>query len=345
MNNAVQVPFRVRFQRFINSKAGGITMLATAVVLLVLLSVFTGVSAQRATTLIVRGILLGGILALGAVGVSLIYGVLDIPNFAHGDMMTVSAFLGMVIIQFLPHGTPIGPFSFGYELIVALVLVIVFGGVLGYVLDIVAFRRLRRLRRPAIMFAMTSLGAAFGIRSFVYLIWGADAIFVYPGRARPAIELFWGIRVRPDQLFILGVALLLIWLMYLLLEKTKMGKAMRATADNEDLARVTGIDTSRVVLFTWLIGGGLAAAAGLLYGVDSQLRAEMGWTLLLPLFASVILGTIGNAYGALVGGFIIGIVWQLSSAFISPTYGPGAAFVVMILVLLIRPEGLFGKRG
>lgn len=345
MNNIVQVPLRIRIHRFINSRAGGITILATAIVALVLLSIFNDVSAQRATTLIIRGILLGGILALGAVGVSLIYGVLDIPNFAHGDMMTVSAFLGMVIIQFLPHGKPIGPFSFGYELLVALVLVIIFGGVLGYVLDIIAFRRLRRLRRPAIMFAMTSLGAAFGIRAFVYIIWGADAVFLYPGRPRPAIELFWNIRVRPDQLFILGIALLLIWLMYMLLEKTKMGKAMRATADNEDLARVTGIDTSKVVLFTWLIGGGLAAAAGLLYGLDSQLRPEMGWTLLLPLFASVILGTIGNAYGALVGGFVIGIVWQLSSAFVSPTYGPAAAFVVMILVLLIRPEGLFGKRG
>ena len=118
---------------------------------------------------------------------------------------------------------------------------------------------------------------------------------------------------------------------------------MRATADNPDLARVSGIDTNRVILWTWLIGGGLAAAGGMLYALDVQLRPEMGWWLLLPLFASVILGT-RQRYGALAGAFIIGIVWQVSSAFINPTYGHGIAFLVMVLVLLVRPQGLFGGR-
>ncbi|MFA5568118.1 MAG: branched-chain amino acid ABC transporter permease, partial [Trueperaceae bacterium] len=196
-----------------------------------------------------------------------------------------------------------------------------------------------------IMFAMAALGLAFGIRSLIYIFWGADFSFYYTGRPRPAFELFAGVRVRPDQLFILGLAIVLIVSVYLLLERTKVGKAMRAMADNPDLARVTGIDTNRVVFWTWLIAGGMAAAGGMLYGLDVQLRPEMGWWLLLPLFASVILGTIGNAYGAMAGAFIIGIVWQVSTAFVNPAYGHGISFLVMVLVLLVRPEGLFGKRG
>jgi branched-chain amino acid transport system permease protein len=120
---------------------------------------------------------------------------------------------------------------------------------------------------------------------------------------------------------------------------------MRATADNPDLARVTGIDTEGVIRWTWLLGGALAGAGGVMYGLDAQLRPEMGWWLLLPLFAAVILGTIGNAYGALVGALVIGVAWQVSSAFLNPAYGPGVAFMVLILVLLFRPQGIFGRPG
>lgn len=304
-----------------------------------------GVSNTQLLSLFVRGTLLGGTLALGAVGVTLVYGVLKMSNFAHGDMMTLGAYLGLIVVTVLPKGPVLKPFSFGYEFLVALAIVVPLVGLAAFGLDRVAFRPLRRRRSQPIMFAMAALGLAFGIRSLVYLFWGADFSFYYTGRPRPAFELFSGVRVRPDQLFILGLAVLLIVLVYLLLERTKVGKAMRAMADNPDLARVTGIDTNRVVFWTWLIGGGLAAAGGMLYGLDVQLRPEMGWWLLLPLFASVILGTIGNAYGAMAGAFIIGIVWQVSTAFLNPAYGHGIAFLVMILVLLVRPEGLFGKRG
>jgi branched-chain amino acid transport system permease protein/neutral amino acid transport system permease protein len=207
------------------------------------------------------------------------------------------------------------------------------------------YRRLRARNSPPVILAMASRGAAFLVRSIIYLVWGADFSFYYTGRPRAAVELFAGIRVLPDQLFILGLALLLIILVYLLLEHTKIGKAMRATADNADLARISGINTDRVVMWTWFIGGGLAGASGVMYGLYSQLRPEMGWFLLLPLFASVILGTIGNPYGALAGALIIGISWQVSTAFVNSTYGPGVAFLVMILVLIVRPQGLFGKPG
>lgn len=333
-----------RIRALLGSRSAMIVLLAVVLLLLALLAQLQGVSGERLLSLAVRGVLLSGIIAMGAIGLSLIFGVLEIPNFAHGDFMTAGAYLAFPIVMLIPGG-PLEPFSFGWDFMLALLIVMPTVGLLGYGIDRLVFRPLRARKSAKIMMAMGSLAAAFLIRSFVYMIWGADFTFFYTGRPRPAFELLPDIRVRPDQLFILGLALLFIFLVYLLLEKSKMGKAMRASADNRDLARISGIDTERVVFWTWMIGGGLAAAGGMMYGLDAQLRPEMGWWLLLPLFAAVILGTIGNPYGALVGALVIGLVWQMSSAFIDPTYGPGVAFGVMILVLLFRPQGIFGKPG
>jgi branched-chain amino acid transport system permease protein len=334
-----------RIKRVLGSREALLAMVVLLLVALWVIAQIQGIPNQRLLSLTVRGVMLGGIIALGAIGLSLIFGILRIPNFAHGDLMTSGAYVTMFLIGVLPLGVPLAPFSFGYEFLVALVLAMLAVGLVGYGLDRLIFRRLRRHRSPPVMMAMAALGCALLIRSVVYLGWGGDFSFFYTGRARPAVELFAGVRVRPDQLFILALALVLIVLVYLLLEKTTMGKAMRATADNPDLARITGIDTERVVRWTWLIGGGLAGAGGVMYGLDAQLRPEMGWWLLLPLFAAVILGTIGNAYGAMAGALVIGLAWQLSSAFLSPAYGPGVALMVMILVLLVRPQGIFGKPG
>jgi branched-chain amino acid transport system permease protein len=145
--------------------------------------------------------------------------------------------------------------------------------------------------------------------------------------------------------FILVLAFALVALIYLLLEKTKMGKAMRATADNPELAQVRGINTERVIAWTWMMGGGLAAAGGAMYGLSSQLRPEMGFFLLLPMFAAVIMGGIGNPYGALLGALIIGVTTQVSAAFLNPAYGPAVAFVLLVITLLVRPQGLLGRAG
>lgn len=334
-----------RLRAWLGSRTAMWLLLALLVLGLWLLGWQQGVTGQRMLSLLVRGVMLGGILALGSIGLSLIFGVLRLPNFAHGDLMTTGAYVAMFVVGALPVGAPLAPFSFGYEFLVALLVAMPVVGAVGYLIDRTVFRRLRANRTPPVIMAMAALGAAFLLRSVIYLAWGADFAFYYVGRPRPAFELFAGIRVRPDQLFILGLALLLIFLVYLLLERSTMGKAMRATADNPDLARVAGIDTERVIRWTWLLGGGLAAAGGVMYGLDAQLRPEMGWWLMLPLFASVILGTIGNAYGALVGALIIGVVWQTSTAFMNPAYGPGMAFAVLIMVLLFRPQGIFGKPG
>lgn len=326
-------------------RAGLVLLLGGILVLTLIAAAVQGVDATRFASLMVRGLMLGGILALGAIGLSLIFGVLNLPHFAHGDLMTLGAYLTLLLVSIVPQTAPLGPFSFGAEFVLALALVAPAIGLLASQLDRFVYKPLRERGNHPIYLAMASLALAFGIRSLVYLLWGSDFRFFYTGRARPAFELFAGIRVRPDQLFILGLALVLILGVYLLLERTKMGKAMRATADNAELARVAGIDTDRVVMFTWMLGGSLAAIGGAMYGLDAQMRPEMGWWLLLPLFASVILGTIGNPYGALLGGLIIGVVWQVSTAFLDPAYGPAVAFVLMILVLLVRPQGLFGVPG
>ncbi len=342
MTRAERTPYR-RFRDFMNSRAGGVSLLVLLAAVILVTAQLQDVSSQRLLALLVRGVMLGGIIALGAIGLTLISGVMKMSNFAQGDLMSAGAYLALVSVNLLPQGAPLRPFSFGYEFLISLLLAMTVTGLIAVVLDRTIYARLRARRAGTVVLAMASLGAALLVRSIIYLVWGGDFSFFYTGRPRPAIELFSGINVRPDQLFILGLAVFFIIVIWFLLERTRMGKAMRATADNPDLARISGINTSQVVTWTWLIGGALAGASGVMYGLDAQLRPEMGWFLLLPLFAAVILGTIGNPYGALVGALVIAIAWQVSTAFLDPAYGPAVAFVVMILVLLFRPQGLFGK--
>jgi len=211
-------------------------------------------------------------------------------------------------------------------------------------LDRIIYRKLRRKKSGTVILAMSSLGAAFILRMIVLIIWGADSLFYRPGVMRPALHLPLGVKVRPDQILIVIVVCTLIILLHLFLQKRKMGKAMRATADNMELALVSGIDTERIIIWTWGIAGALAAAAGILYGIDVQLHPYMGWNFLIPIFAAAILGSIGNMYGALVGGLIIGVAQQVSTAFLMPTYKLAVAFILMILILLVRPTGIFGGK-
>ena len=151
------------------------------------------------------------------------------------------------------------------------------------------------------------------------------------------------VRIPPDGIFIAIVAIILVVAVYLVLTRTKMGKAMRATADNPELALVSGINTQRVIHWTWGLGAVLAATAGVLLAVfQAQLLPIMGWKFLIPLFAAVILGGIGNPYGALVGAFVIGVSSEVSTQWINPSYKPAVAFGLMIAMLLVRPRGIFG---
>jgi len=343
--DATTPPLRERVRAALQSRTAFVVIILAVLALLWWSAVARDVSAERLLSLTVWGVMLGGVIALGAIGLTLVYGVLKFPNFSHGAMVTLGAYLAFAFMAVLPQGPALRPFSFGLEFLVALVLAMPLVGVVALGLDRVVYRRLRRQNASLVLFAMASLAMAFFLRSLIYLIWGSDFYFYYDARANPVLDLPLNIRVQADQLFIVVLAFAIVGLVHLLLTRTRMGKAMRATANNPDLAQIRGINTERVIAWTWIMGGALAAAGGVMYGLSSQLRPEMGFWLLLPMFAAVIMGGVGNPRGALVGALIIGVTQQVSTAFLNPAYGPAVAFALMVLTLLVRPQGLFGGRG
>ena len=297
--------------------------------------------------LVVNGIFLGAIIALGAVGLTLIYGILNFANVAHGDYMTMGAYLALFLVgSVLPavgvEGQGLGPFTFGYPLLIALPVAVVVVAAGSIVLDVAIYRRLRDRGVNTVVLAMASLGVAIALRGLVQIIWSGETQH-YPRESRQVYHLPMDVRIPPDDIFIAIVAIILVVGVYLVLTRTKMGKAMRATADNPELALVSGINTQRVIRWTWGMGAVLTATAGVLLAVfQAQLLPIMGWKFLIPLFAAVILGGIGNPYGALVGAFVIGVTSEVSTQWINPSYKPVVAFAIMIGLLLVRPRGIFG---
>lgn len=324
--------------------AGHAVVAVVAVVL-----VLTSLSVIK-LELIVNGLFLGTIIALGAIGLTLVYGILKFAHIAHGDFMTLSAYIAFyILVTFLPklgiEGEGLGPFTFGYPLLLALPMAIATMVAVAIGLDLLIYRRLRQRGVGLVVLAMTSLGVAIAIRGLVQIIWGGETE-QYPRLSKQFYQLPMDVRIPPDNLFISSLALLLVLALYLVLTRTKMGKAMRATSDNMELARVSGINTEHIIWWTWAVGAALVATAGVLLAVfQAQLFPVMGWRFLLPLFTAVILGGIGNPYGALVGALIIGVTAEVSTQWLSPSYKPAIAFIVMIIALLVRPTGLFGGKG
>jgi branched-chain amino acid transport system permease protein/neutral amino acid transport system permease protein len=299
--------------------------------------------------LVVNGLFLGAIVALGAIGLSLLYGILNFAHIAHGDFMTLGAYFGLFLLGMLfpgigLEGTGFGPFTFGYPLFLAFPLIILVLVAIAIGLDIGVYRRLRHRNVSKAVLAMTSLGVAIALRGLIQVIWGGET-WQYPRLSKPFYMFPMEVRIPPDNLFIGALAILLVLALYLFLTRTRMGKAMRATSDNMELARVSGINTERVIWWTWAISATLAAIGGILLAVfQAQLLPIMGWRILIPLFAAVILGGIGNPYGALVGALIIGVTAEVSTQWLNPGYKTAIAFLIMIVTLLLRPRGIFGVR-
>jgi len=233
--------------------------------------------------------------------------------------------------------------SFGFGMLLAIPAAMIVVGLLSVAVDRLVYRPLRQRGAGLVILAIASLGMAIILRSLVYIGWGPDQRFYVLG-IQKAMKLPLGITLKPDQVFIGCTAFLVMALVYLLLYRTRLGKAMRATADNMELARVAGIDTEQVVRWTWAIGGALAGLAGVLLGIQSHLMPEMGFLLLLPLFAATILGGIGSPQGALLGAMIVTISQEVSTEWISPSYKPAVAFMLLFAILLVRPRGLFGVK-
>ncbi len=293
--------------------------------------------------LVVVGIIVGSIIGLGAMGLTLSYGVTKFANFAHGDMMTLGMYLAFfVVVQSGAAGGRIGPLSIGWGMIPAAIFAMVIVAALAAALDWAIYRRLRARGSAILTMAIASLGVAIMVRAVVQMVWGSAADRYVTGIHR-AETIFYDLKVKPDQFMIVALMIFAAIGLYFLLHHTKLGRAMRATADNAELAEVAGIDTEQVRRWTWVIAGSLTALAGIMLAVQAQLRFDAGFNLLLPIFAATILGGIGNPWGALFGGLVVGISQEVSTQWIDAGLKPGVPFAILILMLLVRPRGLFGS--
>lgn len=275
---------------------------------------------------LVPGIVQGTIYALGAIGITLVFAIMRYGHFAHGDLATFGAFIALAVAT-----------TFSLSPYVALPVAVVFAGIVAIAIDRLFYAHLRTL--PKIITTIASFGVALMLRSFVQVVWGVNTTSYTRGITRP--ENWFGIRIKSHEMITLLVAVALVVILYQFLTRNKWGKAMRAMSDNPDLALLSGVDNNRVVALTWIIAGGLCAASGFFLGLNTELKSTMGWNILLPTFAAAILGGVGRIEGAIVGGLIVGIAEELSVLVIPGEYKVMSAFAILLLVLLLRPTGLF----
>jgi len=275
--------------------------------------------------LLIFGIVSGAVFALGGIGISVIYSILRFAHLAHGDMMTFGAYLALAAVSALQ-----------WPVLAALPIAMIGTAITAILLDWVFYRRFRK--RPPVVLLISSFGIALVLRSVIQLIWGPGNYVYEAGISIPYV--IFDLRIKPDHLLIVASTIAIIVTFHLFLTYTRLGKAMRAMSDDPDLARVSGVDTDRVVIWTWAIGGALAAAGGVFLALDTQLNPLLCWNILLPMFAAAIVGGIGRPYGAIAGGLLIGIAEELSTAVFDPAYKPAVAFVIMVVVLLWRPTGI-----
>jgi branched-subunit amino acid ABC-type transport system permease component len=273
---------------------------------------------------ILNGILAGCIYALFAMGLTLIYGVLNFINFAHGEIIMWSAYF-----LFLLMGKP-----FQIPLAIALAPSLFLAALLGMGMDRVVFKPLRQANRLTLLIA--ALGLSFFLRNGAQLFWGAE-IRTYGFEIKRGLR-FLGISLTINQLAIIVTSLLCVLLVYLLFYRSRLGKSMRAVSDNLELARIVGIDAKRAITTAWVIASILAGAGGILLALDTNLHPEMGLINLVKAFAATLLGGVGNLWGALLGGLVIGLAENLGVLIISTGYKDAIAFGIMVLMLLIRPS-------
>lgn len=302
--------------------------------------------------LTVIGLLIGGVYALGAVGLSLVYGNMHFPNIAHGDTMTAAAFVALAVMAtLLPESwsdNSVAIFTFPWTLFIALPIGMALVAVGAVVVDRLVYRQLRMKAAQLGVLTLASLGVAIAARGLIQYIWGTE-IQNYPRVSKKFLSweidfLDTTILVPPDMLFVFGAALVLTLAIYLFLNLTRTGKAMRAAADNADLAQISGINVERTNMLTWAIAGATAGAAGILFAAgQGQLLTISGWKLMIPMFAAVVAGGIGNPYGAFAGAIFIGVIGEVSTEWLDPTYKPAVFFAAIIVMLIVRPRGIFGS--
>ncbi|MEM8550871.1 MAG: branched-chain amino acid ABC transporter permease [Pseudomonadota bacterium] len=295
---------------------------------------------------LVDGLVAGSMIGLGAIGVTLTYAILRFANFAHGEFVTSGAYLTLVMagaFAAVIGGAPLLPLSVSWALLLAFVAGLLATGLVAILLDLTLFRPLRRRGATIIITVIASFGASLAIRSLIEFIFTASPRY-FSRELQIATPIGGGMRATPDQVAVLIATAALVIAVHMMLTRTDIGRAMRAVAENPALARVAGIDVERVVRVTWLLGGALACAGGVAAGLLVQIRPTMGFDLLLPLFAAAILGGIGSVPGAMLGGLLVGLCEAMAAQTVGAEWRAAVSFLVLILVLILRPRGILGRR-
>lgn len=286
----------------------------------------------QALQLFIDGLQFGLIIAITAIGLSLIFGTTGLVNFAHGELVTFGAIMAWIFNVLV-----------GLPLAVAALVSIVVTAAFGGLQDRFFWRPLRKRGTSLISMLVISIGVSIFLRYAFNFQFGGSSRTYLASYIIQSPQRFGPITITIRDLITFTLAILVLFGVAAVLQRTRIGKAMRAVADNRDLAESSGINAEGVILFTWIFGSGLAAFGGVLFGIGSQVSFQMGFALLLLMFAGVTLGGLGTAYGALVGSLIVGVFIQMSTLFISPELKNVGALVVLILILLVRPQGILGR--
>lgn len=285
------------------------------------------------TQQLINGVTVGGIYALIALGYTMVYGILKIVNFAHGDVFMVGSFLGLLLVQ-----------SAGLPIYIAYPLAMIVTAGVGILIERVCYRPIRVNGADALSILIAALGVSIFLENFAQLVWGTET-HSYVQEIKETTYEFDGISISNIQIGVIILCLLLMAILYFVVNKTKIGVAMRATSQSITSAQLMGINTEMVIAMTFGVGSALACVAGVLVGTYyDAVYPLVGYSYGLKAFAAAILGGIGSIPGAMLGGFLIGIVETLGAGYISAGYKDAFAFGILILVLIIRPSGLLGKK-
>lgn len=277
-----------------------------------------------------KGLRLGLILAVAAVGLSLVFGVTGLVNFSHAELVTFGAIAAYVLDQW------------GIPFWVAVPLAVLAGAGAGWGSDRAIWRPLRNRNMALLSMMVVSIGLGTAVRS-IFQVWFGTSSRRYTASSGQIQSSYGPFQFTPNDLRVMAICCVVLIGVTLMLRRTRMGTAIRAVADNPDLAESSGIAVDRVVTTVWIWCGMLAALGGILYGLTVTIQFDVGFLLLLSMFAAVVLGGLGNAYGAILGALVIGVVQETSALIVDPAYKFVAALLVLIVVLLIRPQGILGR--
>jgi branched-chain amino acid transport system permease protein len=289
---------------------------------------------------LINGLTLGSVYALIALGYTMVYGILELINFAHGEIYMLGAYLGIIILGFF---TAVGltAYSVPLALFLTLLITVVFCASYGFTVEKIAYRPLRSA--PKLSPLISAIGVSIFLQNYVMITQGATDKVFPPLAGDAGITLF-STRVTFLQASIIVVSCIIMALLHAFIRKTRTGKAMRAVAQDKSMASLVGINTDTIISVTFIIGSGLAAVAGLMvsmyYGLVNYF---IGYSAGIKAFTAAVLGGIGNIPGAMFGGILLGLIESLGSAYISSEYKDAYAFIILIVILLVRPAGLLGR--